>query len=89
MNPERTIVTFNVEWGGSADLSVEEVWPDGDAPKNPTSDDVVQAMLKSGSVWQLYRDWDLDIQEVEVYGPGGRRSITDRTFREAKEVDGV
>lgn len=77
-------VTFNFEWGGSADLTVDEVWPDGDAPENPTTDDVLKAMLKAGSLRRLVNEWMLDIEEVEVSGPGGRRSVTDRSFWEAK-----
>lgn len=60
--------TFHIEWGGEADLTVDEVWPDGDAPEHPAADDVIAVMRKSGSVSRLVGDWNLDTQGVEVNG---------------------
>jgi hypothetical protein len=61
--------SFCLEWGGSASLTVDEIWPNGDAPADPTRDDVIQAMRNSASsVSQLCRDWNLDIEGVEVDG---------------------
>jgi len=77
---------FNIEWGGSADLTPDEVWPDGDAPENPTVEDVKTAMLKSGSLYCLARDWDMQLEEVEVYGTGGRVTLTDRTFIDHRDT---
>ncbi len=60
--------TFQFEWGGTAALTVEEIWPDGDAPENPTVDDVLAQVRKAGSLWQLASEWNLDLQGVEVNG---------------------
>lgn len=59
---------FHIEWGGSADLSPRDIWPDGDAPENPTVDDVIAQMRKEGSLWSLARNWNLDLQGCEVNG---------------------
>jgi hypothetical protein len=59
---------FDIEWGGEASLSVQEIWPDGDAPENPTRDDVIAVMQKSGSLRRLLCDWNLDVEGVEVNG---------------------
>jgi len=59
---------FHIEWGGEAMLSVDEVWPDGDAPGNPTSEDVIAVMQKSRSVARLCNEWNLRIEGLEVDG---------------------
>ena len=59
---------FHIEWGGSDDLTAAEIWPDGDAPENPTVDDVIAEMRKSGSLSRLASDWNFDLQGVEVNG---------------------
>ena len=53
--------TFSV-WveGPTFELTIEEVWPDGDAPENPTDQDVVEAMKNYGSPGMVIRDWALD-----------------------------
>lgn len=57
-----------IEWGGSDTLAKRDIWPDGDAPENPTDEDVMAAMRKSGSLWMLAQEWNLDLQGVEVNG---------------------
>lgn len=53
--------TFTITVEGSYTLTVDEIWPDGDAPENPTREDVAAAMKKScHSTYQLMRDWNLD-----------------------------
>lgn len=53
--------TFEV-WveGPSFTLTEEEIWPDGDAPENPTDADVIDAMMDYGSASSVIRDWALD-----------------------------
>lgn len=41
-------------------LSVEEIWPDGDAPENPTVDDVLKVIEKYGGKMRVLSDWNLD-----------------------------
>lgn len=58
---------FTISIQGEHTLDLSEIWPDGDAPENPTSEDVVQAIEDSCSnVADLISDWNLDC-EVDVY----------------------
>ncbi len=61
-------MAFHIEWGGEADLSIKEVWPDGDAPDNPTAEDVIAVMKRSRSINRLLLAWNLEIEGVEVNG---------------------
>ena len=70
------MTTFHIEWGGSADLTIEEIWPDGDAPENPTTADVIAAMRKTSDLPErICRDWNLPIEDIEITGPGGFQSL--------------
>lgn len=40
-------------------LTVDEIWPDGDAPEDPTVDDVLEVIDKCGGGLRVIRDWDL------------------------------
>jgi hypothetical protein len=60
--------TFHVEITGCHDLTVSQIWPDGDAPENPTVEDVIKVMRSCAhGADQLQRDWDLDF-DIEVNG---------------------
>jgi hypothetical protein len=48
-------------------LEVHEVWPDDDAPRNPTAEDVVDKMRETGTPARVLSDWGL-VSELEVYG---------------------
>jgi len=50
--------------GPSFELELDEIWPDGDAPEDPTAEDVVEVMRDYGS--SLIRDWSLD-DGLEIY----------------------
>lgn len=52
MTPKRT---FHFEVGDEADLTIDEIWPDGDAPENPTVDDVI-AVVQKESRFNFARD---------------------------------
>jgi hypothetical protein len=57
---------FYVDLHGPAALTVDEVWPDGDAPENPTPADVVAAMRRSaGSAHATVDQWNL-LDSIEV-----------------------
>ena len=60
--------SFDIEVGGSWTLSVREVWPDKDAPEDPTTQDVIAEIKKSGSIRRLIQDWDLNPDTVTVDG---------------------
>ncbi len=53
--------TFEI-WveGPTYHLSTNEIWPDGDAPENPTDTDVIEAMKSYGRPFEVIRDWALD-----------------------------
>jgi hypothetical protein len=53
-------MTFTVDFGGAISLSVDEIWPDGDAPENPTANDVIQRMCEYGPKMQTLQDWRLE-----------------------------
>ena len=60
--------TFHIEITGWHDLTVRQIWPDGDAPENPTVEDVIKVMRECArSADVLVRDWDLGY-DVEVNG---------------------
>jgi len=56
--------TWHIEVGDSADLTVGEIWPDGDAPENPTDEDVIAVLVKQGK-YRIQQDWGFDL-DVEV-----------------------
>ncbi len=50
-------VKFNV----ACELTMKQIWPDGDAPENPTSQDVIDVMqLDQHTPAELIREWNLD-----------------------------
>lgn len=50
--------TFLIELNVQADLTIEDIWPDGDAPENPTKEDV-QAVLDEVGTDALIKEWML------------------------------
>lgn len=48
-----------------SDLPVEEIWPDGDAPKRPTADDVRQIISSYGGGRAILESWCLDEHDGE------------------------
>jgi len=60
-----------IEFGGSAELTEREIWPDRDAPEDWTAADVV-AVLKHAGRREVLREWDIDREiTFDVCGPGG------------------
>lgn len=51
---------FEIMYEVSAELTVEELWPDGDAPANPTAADVYGLIKSSGGFVRVLRDWNLE-----------------------------
>ncbi len=51
---------FLLTYSGSATLSIEELWPDGDAPENPTEEDVLELIEDCGGPEAILRDWSMD-----------------------------
>ncbi|NBZ97081.1 MAG: hypothetical protein EBR40_11800 [Proteobacteria bacterium] len=76
--------TFTVHVESVVTMTVEEVWPDKDGPKDPTAEDVAEAMewyMRSRRV-RMYRmldDWglmDSNDLSVTVAGPGLEGTMT-------------
>ena len=49
------------------ELSNRDIWPDGDAPENPTVEDVVARVKQSTHEQGFVRDWNMPI-DVTVDG---------------------
>lgn len=58
---KRFQIIFTVE----ATLDADQIWPDGDAPENPTADDVRGLIENEGGILQVIDDWNL-----AGYSPG-------------------
>lgn len=60
---------------GEPVLEVEDIWPNGDAPENPTPEDVVKQMARSGGgACVIAREWNL-LDGIEVVGPTGETAV--------------
>lgn len=51
---------------GTVELQIEDIWPDGDAPENPTAQDVADLIMKCGGPWAVMTDWAL-VDGIEVW----------------------
>ena len=51
---------FTVSVEAYYDLTVGEIWPNGDAPDNPTVNDVIAVMHAEGGQHSLMSTWGLD-----------------------------
>lgn len=54
------------------DLSIDEIWPDGNAPENPTAADVVAQM--HGTVDGIMSEWNITPDFIEVVASDGSNS---------------
>lgn len=59
-NNKKKQPVFNVDISGYLTLTVDEIWPDGDAPENPTVEDVARVIEDCGGLRDVLRDWSLD-----------------------------
>lgn len=70
-NSEKSELVFDVEIEKLVVLEVDEIWPDGDAPENPTTADVIEKMRKSGfPSLRACNDWSMFDGGVDVYVSG-------------------
>lgn len=51
---------FSIIYTLEVTLNKDEIWPDGDAPANPTAEDVKDVILKCGGFPKIIEDWNLD-----------------------------
>jgi hypothetical protein len=73
--------TFTIFIETSADLTVQDIWPDGDAPEDPQPEDVMDKLKAAGygSFWRGALEWNLDSDErvsISEDGPLGRHCHT-------------
>jgi hypothetical protein len=67
---------FSIDITINETYSIEEIWPDGDAPENPTVDDVVKVIQACGGPDRVAQDWNLlDGLSLDISGPGGCRTL--------------
>jgi hypothetical protein len=61
--------SFTIELPFDATLTEAEIWPDGDAPENPTVEDVKAVLKDCGPPMRVINDWGLMPMswEFEVY----------------------
>ena len=64
---------FFVSIEGNFGLTIEELWPNGDAPENPTREDVMKLLREQwpypeNAASGLMREWNLEPLEVRVDG---------------------
>jgi len=52
--------SFGFSISAELSLDVEEIWPDGDWPEDPTVDDVPKVIAQCGGKMRILHDWDLD-----------------------------
>lgn len=57
--------TIFIDFEGSIALTVDEVWPDGDAPEIITAEAVKAVLLRGGSKSTVFHDWCL-LDAVDV-----------------------
>jgi hypothetical protein len=51
---------FEFEVEGRIFLHRDAIWPDNDAPENPTVEDVAAVIKKAGGAQKILKDWDLE-----------------------------
>lgn len=73
-------VSIGVHVRGDNDLTVADLWPDGNAPDPVTAADVVQLIRSCGGVRRVLTDWNLD-HDIEVIVRDGDGSHTSGVCR--------
>jgi hypothetical protein len=66
---------FRISYTVDVTLNASEIWPDNNAPANPTEQDVLQVIEKGGGIYQVIGDWNLntsDATHLDVYEETGR-----------------
>lgn len=53
--PTQFFLSYNIE----AQFTVDELWPDGDAPEHPTVEDVHRLIEECGGLERVIDEWDL------------------------------
>lgn len=65
------VTAFEIVVEATYYLTLDELWPDGDAPETPTAHDVAELMRNCGSQRSVMADWNIDEPEVTVHAVDG------------------
>jgi len=62
---------FRIDFRSTFTLSDRDLWPDGDAPEDPTVEDVAARLEAYGGARRVIMDWNLgDLRYfIDVYEP--------------------
>ena len=50
---------FKITYEMECVLDTDQMWPDGDAPTNPTAKDVIALIRRHGGIYRVLDDWNL------------------------------
>lgn len=75
--------TFILQYDIDVTLDVDELWPDGDAPDDPTVADVVALIKRCGGWRKVISDWNLD---DGLTGTVTEMQLDPRLLKAAKEI---
>lgn len=70
-------MTFTFDLGATIDFDLEDIWCDGDAPENPTAEDVAKVIKECGGLRRVIQDWDLD-RDLVLHISGNNTHVTVR-----------
>ncbi len=70
----KKLPTFHFSIEADLSLDVQDIWPDGDAPANPTLEDVLAVIKKCGGARRILEDWNL-IDDLGVSVSDGTRGM--------------
>lgn len=59
MSTKGKVVGFTLSLDITVDLDLDDLWPDGNAPENPTTDDVRELIRRDGGAHRVLNDWNL------------------------------
>lgn len=63
---QHAMKSFTIEINMSESLKVDQIWPDGNAPENPTVEDVKALFFKDRDVHRTCEDWGFQITKGDV-----------------------
>lgn len=62
---------YNLSYVVQCELTVDHLWPDGDAPEEPTEQHVLELIRRDGGILEVLNGWNLhetfakwDVREV-------------------------
>lgn len=50
---------FNLSYVVQCELTVDDLWPDGDAPEEPTKQHVLELIRRDGGILEVLNGWAL------------------------------